>query len=136
VFDSQAPRWDTGTCGGGLKWQIFTFNSGYNYKNAISTGTFFQLAARLYQYTGNQTYADWATTAYEWATNVGLIDDEYHIFDGTDDTTNCSQINHLQWSANAGLFIYGSAVMYNIVSPSTPLAHPPTPPTLSSQTHR
>lgn len=27
VFNSQAPRWDTDTCGGGLKWQIFTFNS-------------------------------------------------------------------------------------------------------------
>ncbi|KAJ9642852.1 hydrolase 76 protein [Coniosporium tulheliwenetii] len=119
VFNSQAPRWDTSTCGGGLKWQIFAFNNGYNYKNAISTGTFFQLAARLYQYTGNQTYADWATTAYEWATDVGLINAEYHVFDGTDDTTNCTEINHIQWSANAGLFIYGSAVMYNMTSSPT-----------------
>lgn len=30
VFNSQALRWDTTSCGGGLKWQIFTFNLGYN----------------------------------------------------------------------------------------------------------
>jgi hypothetical protein len=29
VFNTQAPRWDASTCGGGLRWQIFTFNSGY-----------------------------------------------------------------------------------------------------------
>lgn len=28
VFNSQAPRWNTDSCGGGLKWQIFTFNNG------------------------------------------------------------------------------------------------------------
>jgi mannan endo-1,6-alpha-mannosidase len=28
VFNSQALRWDTTTCGGGLRWQIFTFNNG------------------------------------------------------------------------------------------------------------
>ena len=38
VFNTQAPRWDTSTCGGGLRWQIFTFNSGYTYKNSISNG--------------------------------------------------------------------------------------------------
>lgn len=36
VFNTQARRWDTESCGGGLKWQIFTFNSGYDYKNTIS----------------------------------------------------------------------------------------------------
>lgn len=32
VFNSQVPRWDDKTCGGGLRWQIFTFNSGIDYK--------------------------------------------------------------------------------------------------------
>lgn len=29
VFNTQAPRWDASTCAGGLRWQIFTFNTGY-----------------------------------------------------------------------------------------------------------
>lgn len=37
VFNTQTPRWDM-TCGGGLRWQIFPFNVGYNYKNSISNG--------------------------------------------------------------------------------------------------
>jgi len=40
VFNLQAARWNTETCGGGLKWQIFAFNNGYNYKNSISNGCF------------------------------------------------------------------------------------------------
>ena len=38
VFNSQAVRWDPTTCGGGLRWQIFTWNKGYGYKNTISNG--------------------------------------------------------------------------------------------------
>jgi mannan endo-1,6-alpha-mannosidase len=55
VFNSQALRWDTSTCGGGLRWQIYTFNNGYNYKNSISNGCFFNIAARLGAYTKNET---------------------------------------------------------------------------------
>lgn len=47
VFNRQVSRWDNATCGGGLRWQIFPFNSGYNYKNAISNGCFFNMGARL-----------------------------------------------------------------------------------------
>jgi mannan endo-1,6-alpha-mannosidase len=53
VFNNQVTRWDTTTCGGGLRWQIFIINAGYDYKNTISNGAFFQLAARLARYTGN-----------------------------------------------------------------------------------
>lgn len=115
VFDLQVSRWDTATCGGGLRWQIFTFNDGYDYKNAISSGTFFQLAARLARYTGNQTYADWATKSYEWTTSVGLIDSNFKVFDGTQVEENCSTITKLEWTYTAATFVYGSAVMYNIV---------------------
>ena len=57
VFNTQAPRWDPGTCGGGLKWQIVPFNKGYNYRNTISNGCFFNMAPRLAVYTNNNTYA-------------------------------------------------------------------------------
>lgn len=33
VFNLQTTRWDAKTCGGGLKWQIYPFNNGYDYKN-------------------------------------------------------------------------------------------------------
>ena len=116
VFNTQAARWDETTCGGGLRWQIFTFNSGYNYKNAISNGAFFATAARLGRYTGNSSYVEWAERAWDWVASVGLMDDSYHFFDGTDDTINCTSVNHIQWSYNAGIYLLGAATMWNIVS--------------------
>jgi mannan endo-1,6-alpha-mannosidase len=38
VFNSQVARWDMSTCNGGLRWQIFPQNKGYDYKNSISNG--------------------------------------------------------------------------------------------------
>ena len=77
IFNLQASRWDTTQCGGGLKWQIFPFNNGYNYKNSISQGCFFNIAARLARYTANDTYAEWAGRVYDWEENVGFITPEY-----------------------------------------------------------
>ena len=116
VFDSQVPRWDTKFCGGGLRWQIFTFNEGYNYKNAVSTAAFFQLAARLARYTGNQTYADWADKSCDWLASSSLVTPDFKVYDGASVTDNCTNPNKLQWSYNAANFVYGSAVMYNFVS--------------------
>jgi len=116
VFNEQVVRWDTASCGGGLRWQIFTFNAGYNYKNSISNGDLFQLAARLARYTGNTTYSDWAAKVYDWTTSIGFIDDEYNVFDGADTTQNCSAVSKLQFSYVAGTYINGAAYMYNISS--------------------
>ncbi|KZF20773.1 glycoside hydrolase family 76 protein [Xylona heveae TC161] len=113
VFNEQASRWDPSTCGGGLRWQIFSFNNGYNYKNTISNGCFFNLASRLAKYTGNKTYSDWAAKSWDWSYSVQLISSDYHFFDGTDDTINCSRVDHLQWTYNAGVYLLGSAVMWN-----------------------
>lgn len=114
VFNTQKSRWDTQTCGGGLKWQIFTFNNGYNYKNAISNGCFFNIAARLYKYLGNETYSDWAEKAWEWELSVGLMSSDFHFYDGTDDLQNCSTINRIQWTYNAGVHMAGAAAMWNV----------------------
>lgn len=116
VFNTQAARWDNTSCGGGLKWQIFTFNSGYNYKNTISNGCFFNIGSRLAVYTGNQTYADLAEKMWDWVSAIGLRDAQYNFYDGSDDTINCTQIDHLQWTYNAGTFLVGAANMYNFVS--------------------
>ncbi|GME22881.1 Glycoside hydrolase family 76 [Neofusicoccum parvum] len=116
VFDTQAARWDTGSCGGGLRWQIFTFNAGYNYKNSISQAMFFQLAARLAHFTGNQTYVDWASRAYDWTSSVGLISENFMVYDGTSVTQNCTEFSRIQWSYNAAAFVYGSAILANVTS--------------------
>lgn len=113
VFDTQTYRWDDKTCGGGHKWQIFTFNAGYNYKNTLTNGAFFLLASRLAVVTGNKTYTEWAEKSYNWAKTVKLVTDNFTVYDGTDDTTNCSQINRLQWSAAHGLYLEGSAALFN-----------------------
>ncbi|GLA17039.1 hydrolase 76 protein [Aspergillus niger] len=113
VFNEQAQRWNTQKCGGGLKWQIYTFNSGYTYRNSISNGCFFNIAARLARYTGNATYADWANKVWDWVTDVGLIGREYHVFDGTSEENNCTDLNHIEWTYNNGVFLLGAAHMWN-----------------------
>lgn len=113
VFQSQVPRWDNATCGGGLRWQIFLVNNGYNYKNTISNGAFFNMGARLYAYTGNGTYLNWATTAFEWTQSIGLASPQWEFFDGSDTLINCSNVDHHQWSYNAAVHLHGAAVLYN-----------------------
>ncbi|KAL1960525.1 hypothetical protein VTO42DRAFT_7824 [Malbranchea cinnamomea] len=118
VFNSQAHRWDLKTCAGGLRWQVFTFNKGYSYKNTITNGCFFNIAARLASYTGNSSYADWADKAWDWMQGVGLLSPSYQAFDGTDVSDNCSLINHVQWTYNNGILLSGAAHMYRFTKES------------------
>ncbi|EFY87936.1 glycosyl hydrolase family 76 protein [Metarhizium acridum CQMa 102] len=101
VFNHSVARWDKENCDGGLHWQIFTFNAGYNYKNSISNGCFFNIASRLARYTGNSTYADWATYSPYWMA---------YIHGGG----KCVNRTDTQWSYNAGIFLQGAAVMCNL----------------------
>ncbi|KAH8897293.1 family 76 glycosyl hydrolase [Thozetella sp. PMI_491] len=124
AFNEWTFRWDTDHCEGGLRWQIFTFNNGYRYKNSISNGCFFNLAGRLARYTGNTTYADWADKIYDWMTLRKYIDEDYNIFDGAhyvdgDPTENCTKVDRVQWTYNAGIFLHGAAAMYNFTNGSS-----------------
>lgn len=123
VFNDMAARWDTSTCGGGLRWQIYSFNSGYDYKNSIANGCFFNLGARLARYTGNSSYADWAEKIFAWEESVGLIGDAYEVYDGTTDTDNCTSLDHVQWTYNAGVYLFGAAMMYNYVRSLSSFCH-------------
>jgi mannan endo-1,6-alpha-mannosidase len=117
AFNNIVGRWDTATCDGGLKWQVYPENKGYNYKNTISNGCTFALGARLARYTGNQTYADWAVKIYDWTKSVGLITDSYEAFDGTDDQKNCEKVaDETQWSYNNAMFLHGSAFMFDFTN--------------------
>ncbi|KAG7289696.1 hypothetical protein NEMBOFW57_006072 [Staphylotrichum longicolle] len=114
VFNTQAnPDRHDDTCNGGLRWQIPFSNNGYDYKNSIANGCFFNLGARLARYTGNQTYADWAEKTWDWVRSVGFMDDEYNIYDGGHVQHNCTDINRAQFSYNNAVYLLGAAYMYN-----------------------
>ncbi|KAI2466744.1 glycoside hydrolase family 76 protein [Annulohypoxylon bovei var. microspora] len=111
VFNTQAARWDPDHCNGGLRWQIFTWNNGFDYKNSISQACFFNVAARLAVYTGNSTYADWAVKTWDWMVNVRFIDTNYRIYDGGHIEDNCTTITPYEFSYNVGAFLLGTAAM-------------------------
>ena len=117
VFNTQAaPDRHDGTCGGGLRWQIPFSNPGYNYKNAIANGIFFNMGARLARYTDNATYAQYAVETWDWITGVGIIGPDYAVYDGARVDNNCSTVDPAQFSYNAAVFLQGAAFMYNYVS--------------------
>ncbi|KAI0134341.1 glycoside hydrolase [Xylariales sp. AK1849] len=119
VFNTQAdPQRHDATCGGGLRWQIPFSNNGYNYKNSIANGCFFNLGARLARYTGNETYAKWAEDTWDWVTKIGFMDAQYNIYDGAHVETNCTDINKAQFSYNNGVYLLGAAYMYNYTNGS------------------
>ncbi|CCE64981.1 hypothetical protein TPHA_0J01600 [Tetrapisispora phaffii CBS 4417] len=115
VFNTMYARWDTAYCGGGLRWQIYTWNSGYNYKNTISNACLFQIAARLGRYTGNNTYLEVAEKVFDWMVDVEYIvlKDVANVYDGATTNYNCSDIVQYEWSYNHGVVLGGLAYMYN-----------------------
>lgn len=117
VFNTQAaPDRHDEFCGGGLHWQIPSVNRGYHYKNSIANGCFFNLGARLYRFTGNQTYLNWAIKTWGWMEKVGFLDTTtYAIYDGAHTTHDCKDLNPAQFSYNNGIFAQGAAFLYNAV---------------------
>lgn len=113
-WNSLSGRWNMSACGGGLLWQIFPENpNGLNYRNSVSNGGLFQISARLYRATGNQTYLDWANKVWDWSVAVKMIDKDYFVYDGADSNTNCTDMNPVSFSYSAGIYLYGAAVLAN-----------------------
>lgn len=127
VYNTMLARWDSDTCGGGLRWQIFTWNSGYEYKNTISNAGLFTMAARLARYTDNDTYVETAEMVWDWLTDIEFIqsgDNGYTIYDGANiGTNNCSTLDTNRWTYNYGLLLAGSAYLYNYTGDQTWLDH-------------
>ncbi|CAK7211363.1 hypothetical protein SCUCBS95973_001087 [Sporothrix curviconia] len=114
VFNTQAePSRHDATCNGGLRWQIPVLNNGYNYKNSIANGCFFNIGARLARYTENKTYAEWAESTWDWIEGVGFMDADFNIYDGAHVETNCTDINKAQFSYNSAVWLLGAAFMWN-----------------------
>lgn len=115
VFNNYVSRWDTKECKGGLRWQVFSFNNGYDYKNTISNGCFFNIAARLARYTGNTTYGEWAKKVMDWQVDMKLITDEGEVKDGVHIRDGgCDDMDVIEWSYNSAIYFSGAAVMYDV----------------------
>lgn len=116
VFNTMSARWDMADCNGGLRWQIFQWNSGYDYKNSVSNAGLFHMGARLLRFTGNDSYVESAEMVYDWMVGVGFIQEGpqwWFIYDGASIEGNCSQVVRLQWTYNVGLVMAGCAYLYN-----------------------
>lgn len=98
-----------------LRWQVYPYLTGYDYKNSIANGCFFNIGARLARYTSNDTYAKAAEKTWDWITAVGLMDSGYNVYDGAHIGTNCTDINKVQFSYNVAVYLLGAANMYNYV---------------------
>ncbi|RFU81667.1 glycoside hydrolase family 76 [Trichoderma arundinaceum] len=115
VWNTQAdPSRHDETCNGGLRWQIPFSNAGFNYKNTIANGCFFNIGARLARYTRNETYAKRAEDTWNWLWGVGYIDhDSWLVYDGGHVEKNCTDVNKATFSYNAAILTHGAAFMYN-----------------------
>lgn len=121
VFNTQAARWDTTNCGGGLRWQLFPYQAGYAIKNSISNGAFFQIAARLARYTHNETYAEWAEKTWDWSVQSPLVNNKtWNIGDTTEIKNDCATLGNNQWSYNYGTYLMGAVYMQAYVSSLRP----------------
>jgi mannan endo-1,6-alpha-mannosidase len=117
VFNTQIDRWDTSSCDGGMRWQIWPYESGYTLKNSISNGGLFQLSARLARYTGSDTYSTWAKKIWDWSLSSPLLSNStWNVADSTSAENDCSTQGNTQWSYNYGTYMMGAAYMYNYVS--------------------
>jgi mannan endo-1,6-alpha-mannosidase len=117
VWKTVSRRWDTDHCDGGLRWQIYAYERGYNTKTAISNGALFALSARLARFTNNQTYTDWAEKIWDWSAKTPLLNEKtWEIADSISCDEDCTDRGDFQWSFNYGLYMSGAAYMYNQVS--------------------
>ncbi|KAJ2896574.1 hypothetical protein MKZ38_005430 [Zalerion maritima] len=114
VFNRQSlPERHDDACGGGMRWQIPAYNVGYDYKNTIANGCYFNIGARLARYTDNSTYSELAEDTWNWIAGVDYIDEEWNVFDGGHVDKNCTDVFKAQFSYNAGVLLQGAAYMYN-----------------------
>ncbi|KAJ3077233.1 hydrolase 76 protein [Podochytrium sp. JEL0797] len=106
--------WDASTCGGGMYWsrnrQATTGNDA-TYKSSITNAQHIDLSARLYTYTGDETYHKLFDTVYTWMQTSNLIDPvTYAVHDGID--ANGCVVTSDMYSYHSGELIAGLSIMY------------------------
>jgi len=83
------------------------------------------MGARLARYTKNDTYARRAEKAWDWMWDRNYIDHKsWAAYDGAHVDKNCTDVNKVTFSYNAGVLVQGAAFMYNYVCPARRAALP------------
>ena len=116
VYNGFVGRWDKDHCGGGLRWQVYNVNVGWNYKNSVSNGCFFNIASRLARYTGNDTYATWAEKVWDWEVSMELISPDWRLRDGVTiqgDEPCQNDRDPTEWTYNSGIWLHGASIMWD-----------------------
>lgn len=119
VYNSMAPRWDADNCGGGLRWQILSNMSGWEYKSEISNAGVFALGARLARYKNENELVRSSNRILKWMKKAYFVnqpdgEDYYNVYDGANIVDgSCPVINGVIWSYNYALMTMGTAYLYN-----------------------
>lgn len=100
IFNTIASKYWDGRCGGGVWW-----DHARTYKNAITNELFLSTAARLYRFTHEQAYRDWALKSCSWFRHSGMIDADNLINDGLDN--QCRNNGGPAYSYNQGVILDG-----------------------------
>ena len=102
IFEDMAASYDTTPCGG-IWW-----DKNHTYVNAIANELFLSVGAHLANRVPDKGsyYLQWAQKEWNWFQNSGMINAEYTINDGLNDTT-CQNNNGTVWSYNQGVILGG-----------------------------
>lgn len=76
-----------------------------NLQNAITNELFLSTATRLYRFTHEQAYRDWALKSWSWFRNSGMIAPDNLINDGLDN--QCRNNGGPAYSYNQGVILDG-----------------------------
>lgn len=116
IFDLLVGRWNIIVCQGGFLWQIFVLNlNGFDYKNIVSNGGFFQIVVRLVCVIGNKMYSDWVEKVWDWMEVIGMIDKFGNVYDGVYVSKDCKDINLVMFFYFVSIYIYGVVVMVDVI---------------------
>lgn len=85
--------------------------------SAISNALYFSLGAQLAWLNDNKTASDEAIKTYDLLTSIGLVTDDFDVYDGLT-VPECDSINKFQFSYVAATLLEGAAYTYNYVSTS------------------
>lgn len=91
-------------------------HQGFDYKNSIANGAYFNIAARLARYTQESAYAESAYATFAWMLQTGLVDGHYKVLDGAHTGFDCTDINGAQYSYNVAVLLQGAAFLWDLVS--------------------
>ncbi|KAM0753209.1 Six-hairpin glycosidase [Meredithblackwellia eburnea MCA 4105] len=107
--------WDQ-TCGGGVLWLTYR----PKIKNTITNGLYFGILARLYRYTGDLQYFNYAMNTLNWWLSWAFDAPTGRVWDtitaptdwNPDYPSACNVTGLETWTYNSGAFLFGLADLY------------------------